>query len=236
MIFSPQRTQGSQGLYPWRSSAVIHSVLAQPDSVVTIIIAESSFIDCSLVVVDSIIIIQTPEFVNKDLYMSNQIITDIKQWNWQTIIDFGNSLDDFNDAQWRFLKGLIIELAVEKNSEPTLTYVGEVHKDFVWGRHGIDIELKSNMSAKMYTKKGQLRPNYSIKLNNSMGTNTRALTAQDVADIIIVPMKDGVFVLDRATVLANHTLLGDGVSVKVSSSQIIAITGPVAQKTQYNTI
>jgi len=91
------------------------------------------------------------------------------------------------------------------------------------------------MSAKMYTKKGQLRPNYSIKLNNSMGTNTRALTAQDVADIIIVPMKDGVFVLDRATVLANHTLLGDGVSVKVSSSQIIAITGPVVQKTQYNT-
>jgi hypothetical protein len=167
--------------------------------------------------------------------MSNQIITDIKQWNWQTIIDFGNSLDDFNDAQWRFLKGLIIELAVEKHSEPTLKYVGQVHKDFVWSRHGIDIELKSNMTAKMYTKKGLLRPNYSIKLNNSMGTNKKTLVAQDVADLIIVPMKDGVFVLDRATVLANHTLLGDGVSVKVTGGQITPITGPMTQQTLYNT-
>jgi len=167
--------------------------------------------------------------------MTQTAINDIKKWNWQTIIDFGNSLDDFNDAQWRFLKGLIIELAVEKHSEPTLQYVGEVHKDFVWGKHGLDIELKSNMAGSMYTKKGQLRPNFSIKLNNSMGTNKKALTAQDVADIILVPMKNGVFALDRATVLANHTLLGDGVSVKVTSSQIVPITGPLTQKNAYNT-
>jgi hypothetical protein len=103
---------------------------------------------------------------------------------------------------------------VEKHSnDPKLKYVGEVHKDFVWSRHGIDIELKSNMTASMYTKKGKYRKNYSIKLNNSMGTNNRALSAQDVADIIIVPMKDGVFVLDRATILANHTALGDCLAV-----------------------
>jgi hypothetical protein len=167
--------------------------------------------------------------------MNQQAIDDIKLWNWQTIIDFGNSLDDFNDAQWRFLKGLIIELAIEKHSDPTLQYVGQVHKDFIWGKYALDIELKSNMTASMYTKKGQLRPNYSIKLNNSMGTNKKSLSAQDVADIIIVPMKNGVFALDRATVLANHTLLGDGVSVKVTASQIIPITGPVTQKTTYNT-
>lgn len=167
--------------------------------------------------------------------MNQTVINDIKKWNWQTIIDFGNSLDDFNDAQWRFLKGLIIELAVEKHGEPTLQYVGQVHKDFVWGKHGLDIELKSNMTGSMYTKKGQLRPNFSIKLNNSMGTNKKALTAQDVADIILVPMKNGVFALDRATVLANHTLLGDGVSVKVNSSQIVPITGPLTQQRQYNT-
>ena len=167
--------------------------------------------------------------------MNQTIINDIKQWNWQTIIDFGNSLDDFNDAQWRFLKGLIIELAVEKHSEPTLKYVGQVHKDFVWGRHNIDIELKSNMTGSMYTKKGQLRPNFSIKLNNSMGTNKKALTAGDVADVILVPMKNGVFALDRATILANHTLLGDGVSVKVTSAQITPITGPLTQQNAYNT-
>jgi len=167
--------------------------------------------------------------------MNPQVITDIKNWNWQTIIDFGNSLDDFNDAQWRFLKGLIIELAVEKNSEPTLKYVGEVHKDFVWGKYGLDIELKSNMAGCMFTKKGVYRSHYSIKLNNSMGTNKKALTAQDVADIILVPMSDGVFALDRATVLANHTLLGDGVSVTVTPAQIIPITGPLTQQTAYAT-
>lgn len=168
--------------------------------------------------------------------MNQTVINDIKKWNWQTIIDFGNSLDDFNDAQWRFLKGLIIELSVEKHSnDPTLKYVGQVHKDFVWGKHGLDIELKSNLAGSMYTKKGQLRPNFSIKLNNSMGTNKKTLTAQNVADIIIVPMKNGVFAIDRATVLANHTLLGDGVSVKVTSSQIIPITGPLDRKNTYNT-
>jgi hypothetical protein len=167
--------------------------------------------------------------------MNPQVITDIKSWNWQTIIDFGNSLDDFNDAQWRFLKGLIIELTVEKHSnDPTLKYVGQVHKDFVWSKHGLDIELKSNLTGSMYTKKGLLRPNFSIKLNNSMGTNKKALSAQDVADIILVPMKNGVFALDRATVLANHTLLGDGVSVKVTSAQIIPITGPLDQQVAYN--
>ena len=168
--------------------------------------------------------------------MNQQIIDDIKLWNWQTIIDFGNSLGDFNDAQWRFLKGLIIEKAVEKHSnDPTLKYVGEVHKDYIWGKYALDIELKSNMTASMYTKKGQFRSNYSIKLNNSMGTNNRALSAQDVADIILVPMCDGVFAIDRATVLANHTALGDGVSVQVDATKIIPITGPMARKTTYNT-
>jgi hypothetical protein len=85
------------------------------------------------------------------------------------------------------------------------------------------------------SKKGLLRPHYSIKLNNSMGTNKKALSALDVADIIIVPTKNGVFALDRATVLANHTLLGDGVSVKVTGSEIIPITGPITQHKAYAT-
>lgn len=168
--------------------------------------------------------------------MSQQAINDIKKWNWQTIIDFGNSLDDFNDAQWRFLKGLIIELAVEKHSEPTLQYVGEVHKDFVWGKYNLDIELKSAMTSSMYTKKGQLRKNYTIILNNSMGTNKKStLSPSDVADIIIVPTNNGVFAIDRATALAHHKVKGDGVSVKVTSSQIVPITGPLTQKNIYNT-
>jgi len=86
----------------------------------------------------------------------------------------------------------------------------------------------------MYTKKGKYCKNYSIRLNNSMGTNNRALSAQDVADIIIVVKSDGAFALDRATILANHTSMGDGVIVKVTADQIVPITGPISQKTVYN--
>lgn len=167
--------------------------------------------------------------------MNAQIIDDIKKWNWQTVVDFGNSLDDLNDAQWRFLKGLVIELAVEKHGEPTLKYVGQVHRDFEWGKHQINIELKSNMTGSIYTKKGQFRSKYSIKLSNSMGTNSRTLDPNDVADLILVPMSDGVFALDKDTVLSNHTALGDGVSVTVTPDKIIPITGPIVQKTTYDT-
>ncbi len=167
--------------------------------------------------------------------MTPEIIASLKLFDWQTIIDFSNSLDDFDDGQWRFQKGFIVEKTMEKHSnEPTLKYVGEVHKDFVWSRYGVDIELKSNMSKTMYTKKGKYCKNYSIRLNNSMGTNNRALSAQDVADIIIVVKSDGAFALDRATILANHTSMGDGVIVKVTADQIVPITGPISQKTVYN--
>lgn len=167
--------------------------------------------------------------------MKQEIIDDIKKWNWQTVIDFGNSLDDLNDSQWRFLKGLVIELAVEKHSEPTLKYVGQVHRDFEWGKHQINLELKSNMMASIYTKKGEFRSKYSIKLSNSMGTNSRTLDPTDVADIILVPMSDGVFALDKDTVMSNHTAQGDGVSVTVTPDKIIPLTGPMQQQTVYNT-
>lgn len=168
--------------------------------------------------------------------MQQNIIDDLKGFNWQTIIDFGSSLDDLNDSQWRFLKGLIIELLVEEHGEDSLKYVGEKHKDYVWPKHNIDVELKSQMSGSMYRKKGQLQKRYGIKLNNSMGTNKKStLDPSDVADVLIVVRDDGAFAIDKQTILANAKPGGDGFEVSVEADQIVEISGRVQRQTVYET-
>ena len=69
----------------------------------------------------------------------------------------GNKLEDLNDRQWRFIKGLVIELIVEKYSgEDGLTYVGDSFKDYFWKKYNLTVELKSGLSGSMYGKKGNL--------------------------------------------------------------------------------
>jgi len=157
--------------------------------------------------------------------MNPTIVTDLQSFNWQTITSFGVSLADLNDAQLRFAKGLAVELAVEKHSNNHLIYVGEEHKDFDWNGKPETVELKSQLSSSMYTQKGNLRKNYTIKLNNSNGTNNKqVLNPADVADILLVVMNDGTFAVDRNTVLKYAKSQGDGFSVKLDASVITEIS------------
>lgn len=168
--------------------------------------------------------------------MNNNVIQDLKNFNWQTIVDFGNSLDDLNDAQWRFLKGLVAELTVEKHADNDLQYVGAPHKDYDWPKHNLTVELKSQLSGPMYKKNGQMRKTFSIKLNNSNGTNKNAvLLPAHVADILIVIRDDGAFALDKTVVLENAKHGGDGFEVIINNSQIIELTGKIDKKITYTT-
>jgi hypothetical protein len=168
--------------------------------------------------------------------MNQNIIDDLKAFDWQTIIEYGNSLDDLNDSQWRFLKGLAVELCVEKYSNSNLTYVGVKHKDFNWPMHNITAELKSQFSGGMYGKKGKLNKNYTIKLNNSHGTNKqKTINPADVADVIIVVRDDGAFAIDQATAIRNAVSGGDGFEVKVPKDEIIELTGLVVPERTFNT-
>jgi hypothetical protein len=56
--------------------------------------------------------------------MTPEIISSLKGFDWQKIIDYGNSLADLNDAQLRFIKGLAVEQAVEAFADGDLTYIG----------------------------------------------------------------------------------------------------------------
>ena len=157
--------------------------------------------------------------------MDQQIINDLKSFNWQKIIDYGNGLDDLNDAQLRFIKGRAVELSIEKFADGDLKYVGEVHKDYDWPKHNISVEAKSQFSAKMFDRHGKLKDKFDIKINNSNGTNTKTvLDPADVADCVLVIRKDGAFVVDRETVIANSKSDGDGFVCRVEPNQITPLT------------
>jgi hypothetical protein len=88
----------------------------------------------------------------------------------------------------------------------------------------------------MYGKKGQLKKNYTIKLNNSHGTNKQAtLNPADVADVIIVVRDDGAFAIDKATAIRNAKSGGDGFEVKVTKSEVVELSGLVTPNKTFNT-
>lgn len=177
--------------------------------------------------------------------MSPEIIEDLKSFYWQTLIDWGNSLSDLNDAQFRFIKGYAVETAVETYSNGSLVYVGEKHKDFdcpKWEivrykceipRNGT-IELKSQLSSSVYTKTGKLRKEYGVKLNNSNGTNKHATINPDhVCDIILVVRNDGAFAISKETIIKYAVSGGDGFSVIVPKDEIVLLTDKIIPQQKF---
>lgn len=158
--------------------------------------------------------------------MSTAVINDFKGFNWQKIIDYGNGLDDLNDAQLRFIKGRAVELSIEKFADGDLTYVGETHRDYVWPKHNISVEAKSQFSSTMFDRYGYVKDKFDIKINNSNGTNKKTvLDPNDVADYVLVIRKDGAFVVDKETVISKSKGDGDGFVCTVNSNDIIPVTG-----------
>lgn len=162
--------------------------------------------------------------------MINQQITDhLKSFEWSEIITKGNGLEDLNDRQWRFMKGLVAELITEKHSGPDgLVYVGEDHKDYDWPKYNLTVELKSQLSGPMYNKNGQLKKCFTVKLNNSNGTNRKSsLDPKEVADLLLVVRNDGAFVVDKETVIANSKSNGDGFESTLTRDQIVEVSGQI---------
>ena len=167
--------------------------------------------------------------------MTPEIITDLKSFDWQKIIDYGNSLADLNDAQLRFIKGLAVEQAVEAFGDGDLTYIGEKHRDYEWPKHDIDVELKTMFSQGMYDAKGNVKSLPGIRLNNSMGTNKASLDPANIADVLIAVHRDGAYAVSKDIVLAKAKHLGDGWELKPNKSDIIELSGRILTKNKYNT-
>ena len=159
------------------------------------------------------------------------IIDDFKNFDWQCVIDYGNSLSDLNEAQLRFLKGLAVEYAIERYADGNLTYVGMVGKDFDWPKHNISVEAKSQFSDKMFYVNGDIRKKFSIKFTNTNGTNKQvSLTAKDIPEYVLVVLSDGAFVIDKEIVVKNAVSGGDGFKIEVTRDEIIPLTEKLVPK------
>lgn len=157
--------------------------------------------------------------------ISGDIIEKLKTFNWQKVIDIVPILENLNDAQWRFLKGFILEIATEKYSQNELIYVAQPHKDFDWPSEKLTIELKSLTSKNFYKNNNQLRSTFNIKLNNSNGTNNKnQLVENEICDILIIISRDGVFCVSKEVVLQKAIKTGDGFSLKLNADDLIKIT------------
>ena len=161
--------------------------------------------------------------------IKKEIIDHLKSFEWDTIIAKGNKLEDLNDRQWRFIKGLVIELISEKHSGPDgLVYVGAEHKDYDWPKYNLSVELKSQLSGPMYNKNGQLKKSFTVKLNNSNGTNKKEkLDKSQVADLLLVIRNDGAFVVDQKTVMTNSKAKGDGFESRLNRNSIVELSGRI---------
>jgi len=88
----------------------------------------------------------------------------------------------------------------------------------------------------MYNKSGLKRKRYTIKLNNTRGTNTKEVIHDDmVADIILIVNNDGAYAIDKETAIKYTKHLGDGFEIIIPSEEVIELTGKMTVKTHYQT-
>ena len=100
----------------------------------------------------------------------------LKRCNWKAFFNLIHSIGpDLNKPSWRMMKGMVIDLALEKSCDEELKYVDEVGFDFVYRSDGkitrIEAKSEMNMFYKDSTAKTKGRNTYKnkIKLKNTMG-------------------------------------------------------------------
>lgn len=163
---------------------------------------------------------------------TEEVIRELKTFNWPFVISIGCNSMDLNEEQWRPLKGLVVEKATVlssiKENKKRITYVALSHIDFIWEAFTFFIELKSTITLTMFTKKRDYRKSYYIKLTNSNGTNTKDnLTENDISDIIVAVYMDGAFAITKETALKYCIKKGDGFIIIIPKSEIIPLTDPI---------
>lgn len=168
-----------------------------------------------------------------------KVISQLKSWNWDLIIDFGlNHVNNIKGNQNNFWRGGLIEKIIARQDD-TLDFVGtkEYHKDFFWNRFKLTMENKSLLNTTMYDRRGKLKPILKVKLCSLR--SKRKIKKEEICDIILVVMKDGSFIIPKNIAIHNTVQLDKQVDIVVASNHIIEISGPknltkVKQKVDIN--
>lgn len=147
--------------------------------------------------------------------MTTQQVADFLRTNvdWHRFSKLVKALGhQLNTEQLRFLKARILEKSVEQYSNKTLQYVAQDGVDFlITGLNNTRLEMKYTEGAIYTNKKNELRKNCSIKLTNSMGTNTHAQLPPYYADYLMFVSNRGAILFDKPTLQAHSTSGGDGI-------------------------
>ncbi len=152
-----------------------------------------------------------------------KIIKDMKSWNWDFIIDFGfNTVSHLRGGQMNFLRGTLMEQLIDRQDDQ-LECVREDHKDFIWHRHNITVELKSQSNQSMYNKGGRLKDEYKVSLCNMR--SMKKITKEQICDLVLVIRKDGAFAITRDIAFQYRRQRGKQVDTIVGPSNIIEISG-----------
>jgi hypothetical protein len=152
-----------------------------------------------------------------------------KEVNWTKFVNLVTSIGpQFNDAQWRFLKAIVFEKAVEAFSEKKLVYVSQVGCDFIIpSLNNAKVEMKYTEDV-LYTEKSRIpRKNaQSITLMNSKGTNSHTGLPDEYADFILIVGRRGAAIVDKPTISSYIKINGDSITATIPTDKMTFIFTP----------
>ena len=169
----------------------------------------------------------------------NKAVSDIKKFDWQTVINVATSLSCFNDRLNRFQKAYIIESIIEKcSNDSTFKYVDSTGYDYLWDKHKVRVELKSqvNESDSIYNNRnGKIRKNFTIHFQNGYNTDkVFTLSKSDIPELLLIVRGDGVVAIKQEDLIKFAHKKGADLHVTVPGKNVIEITGKCTKTKDYS--
>lgn len=168
---------------------------------------------------------QISKKINDPKSVEEQIIAHLRAWDWNKILDFCNNIvSHIKGNQNMGNRGSLVEKMLLRQ-DTQLEYVGqkENHKDFRYHRFGnTTLEIKSLLSQKMYDTKGRLKSRFRVKLTALR--SERELLPAEIADFVLVVMKDGSFLVSRPVAFQSARPNGKNYDMILMSSSITKIS------------
>jgi hypothetical protein len=131
-----------------------------------------------------------------------------------------------NDRQWRFAKGLILELSFEMCSNGNLKYVSQLGTDYIMVKYkNTSIEFKFEQKP-LFGKRGNMAKHINPTLMNSRGTNKHVELPSTYADYLIYATPNGALLFDKATVSKHLKVSGDSITGNLPTDEGVILADP----------
>ena len=131
-----------------------------------------------------------------------------------------------NDRQWRFAKGLILELSFEMCSNGNLKYVSQLGTDYIMPNYkNTSIEFKFEQKP-LFGKRGNMSKHINPTLMNSRGTNKYVELPSTYADYLIYATPNGALLFDKATVSNHLKISGDSITGNLPTNEGVILADP----------